>query len=102
MGLLGLESDSFHLVGESSIGKSTALAVAASVYGNKDYVQTLRATDNALEGLAAQHNHALLILDELSQLSARIAGEVFYMLANGQSKASAFKTGQARNRALWC
>ncbi|MDQ8039122.1 MAG: DUF927 domain-containing protein [Rickettsiella sp.] len=102
VGLLGLESGGFHLVGESSIGKSTVLAVAASVYGNKDYVRTLRATDNALEGLAAQHNHALLILDELSQLSARIAGEVFYMLANGQGKARAFKTGHARNIALWC
>ncbi len=63
VGLLGLESGGFHLVGESSIGKSTVLAVAASVYGNKDYVRTLRATDNGLEGLAAQHNHALLILD---------------------------------------
>lgn len=61
----------------------------------------LRATDNGLEGLAAQHNHALLILDELSQLNSRIAGEVFYMLANGQGKARAFKTGQARNIVLW-
>lgn len=40
VGLLGLESGGFHLVGESSIGKSTVLAVAASVYGNKDYVRT--------------------------------------------------------------
>ena len=102
VGLLGLESGGFHLVGESSIGKSTALAVAASVYGNKDYVRTLRATDNGLEGLAAQHNHALLILDELSQLNSRIAGEVLYMLANGQGKTRAFRTGLARNILIWC
>ncbi|WP_218814608.1 DUF927 domain-containing protein [Rickettsiella endosymbiont of Dermanyssus gallinae] len=102
VGLLGLESGGFHLVGESSIGKSTALAVAASVYGGKNYVRTLRTTDNGLEGLAAQHNHALLILDELSQLNSRIAGDVFYMLANGQGKARAFRTGQAKNIATWC
>ncbi|WP_218814170.1 DUF927 domain-containing protein [Rickettsiella endosymbiont of Dermanyssus gallinae] len=102
VGLLGLESGGFHLVGESSIGKSTALAVAASVYSGKNYVRTLRTTDNGLEGLAAQHNHALLILDELSQLNSRIAGDVFYMLANGQGKARAFRTGQARNIATWC
>ncbi|WP_010598056.1 DUF927 domain-containing protein [Rickettsiella massiliensis] len=101
VGLLSLESGGFHLLGESSIGKSTLLAVAASVYGGEQYVHNLRATDNALEGLAAQHNHALLILDELSQLNPRIAGEVFYMLANGQSKSRAFKTGQARNRHYW-
>lgn len=101
VGLLGLESGGFHFLGESSIGKSTLLAVAASVYGGENYVHNLRATDNALEGLAAQHNHTLLILDELSQLNPRIAGEVFYMLANGQSKSRAFKTGQARNRQHW-
>ena len=85
VGLLGLESGGFHLLGESSIGKSTALAVAASVYGSEDYVHTLRATDNGLEGLAAQHNNTLLILDELSQLNKSCAGQVFYMLANGQA-----------------
>ncbi|MFZ2485619.1 MAG: DUF927 domain-containing protein, partial [Candidatus Rickettsiella isopodorum] len=101
VGLLGLESGGFHLLGESSIGKSTLLALAASVYGGENYVHNLRATDNALEGLATQHNHTLLILDELSQLNPRIAGEVFYMLANGQSKSRAFKTGQAKNRQHW-
>jgi putative DNA primase/helicase len=101
VGLVGSESGGFHLLGESSIGKSTLLAVAASVYGSENYVHNLRATDNALEGLAIQHNHTLLILDELSQLNPRIAGEVFYMLANGQSKSRAFKTGQAKNRQHW-
>ncbi len=101
VGLIGSESGGFHLLGESSIGKSTLLTLAASVYGGENYVHNLRATDNALEGLATQHNHTLLILDELSQLNPRIAGEVFYMLANGQSKSRAFKTGQAKNRQHW-
>lgn len=101
LGKLNLESGGFHLRGDSSIGKSTILQGAASIYGGKFYVQNLRATDNALEGLAAQHNHTLFILDELSQLNPKIAGEVFYMLANGQSKARAFKYGTARGRLTW-
>lgn len=101
LGKFTLESGGFHLRGDSSIGKSTILHSTASVYGGKLYVQNLRATDNALEGLAAQHNHTLFILDELSQLNPKIAGEVFYMLANGQSKARAFKYGTARSRLTW-
>jgi putative DNA primase/helicase len=95
------ESGGFHLRGESSTGKTTALLVAASVWGGKSYVQNWRATDNGLEGLAAQHNDTLLILDELSQIDPRYAGEVAYMLANGQGKARASKSGSARQRLNW-
>jgi len=95
------ENGGFHLRGESSTGKTTALLVAASVWGGKSYVQNWRATDNGLEGLAAQHNDTLLILDELSQIDPKYAGEVAYMLANGQGKARASKNGSARHRLSW-
>lgn len=75
--------------------------MAASVWGGRDHVQSWRATDNGLEGLAAQHNDTLLILDELSQIDPRCAGEVAYMLANGQGKARAGRTGNARLRSVW-
>lgn len=99
--ITGAESGGFHFRGESSAGKTTTLLVAASVWGGKSYVQNWRATDNALEGLAAQHNDTLLILDELSQIDSKFAGEIAYMLANGQGKARAFKNGQARQRLNW-
>jgi uncharacterized protein (DUF927 family) len=95
------ESGGFHFRGESSTGKTTALLIAASVWGGKNYVQNWRATDNGLEGLAAQHNDTLLILDELSQIDPRYAGEVAYMLANGQGKVRASKNGSARQRLNW-
>ena len=95
------ESGGFHLRGESSTGKTTALAVAASVWGGKDYIQNWRATDNGLEGLAVQHNDTLLLLDELSQIDPKYAGEVAYMLANGQGKVRASKSGAARQRHNW-
>lgn len=97
----GTDGGGFHLVGDSSCGKTTALRVACSVWGVRDYLQRWRATDNGLEGMAAQHSDGLLCLDELAQLDARVAGEAAYMLANGQGKSRAGRTGGARPRATW-
>ncbi|MBL8328720.1 MAG: DUF927 domain-containing protein [Rubrivivax sp.] len=97
----GTDSGVVHLVGDSSCGKTTALRVAASVNGGRDYLQRWRATDNGLEAVAALHSDALLCLDELAQLDARVAGESAYMLANGQGKSRAGRSGAARPRLSW-
>lgn len=99
--LAGDESGGFHLRGGSSSGKTTALRVAASVFGGPDYMQRWRATDNGLEALAEQHNDALLILDELAQIDPKAAGETAYMLANGSGKARADRGGAARVIKRW-
>jgi putative DNA primase/helicase len=97
----GTDGGGFHLVGDSSCGKTTALRVAASVWGGRGYLQRWRATDNGLEALAAQHSDGLLCLDELAQLDSRVAGESAYMLANGQGKSRASRSGGARPRLQW-
>ncbi|MDP2165662.1 MAG: DUF927 domain-containing protein [Hydrogenophaga sp.] len=97
----GMESGGFHVRGDSSSGKTTALKVAASVYGGPSYLQRWRTTDNALEAIAAQHCDGLLILDELAQVDPKTAGECAYMLANEQSKARATRTGTPRARLSW-
>jgi len=97
----GMDSGGFHLRGDSSNGKTTALRVGASVYGGASFVQRWRATDNALEAIAAQHSDLLLILDELAQVDPKVAGECAYMLANETSKARSTRTGQARPRLTW-
>lgn len=100
--LAGEDSGGFHLRGTSSSGKSTALKVAASVWGNPEkYRRLWRATANGLEGLASLHNDGTLILDELSQMSPHEVGDAAYMLANGQGKARAGRTGAARPAAQW-
>lgn len=97
----GVESGGFHFRGDSSSGKTTALKVAASVYGGTNYLQRWRTTDNALEAIAAQHCDGLLILDELAQVDPKTAGECAYMLANEQSKARATRSGTPRARLSW-
>jgi uncharacterized protein (DUF927 family) len=47
------------------------------------------------------HNDGLLILDELSQVDPREAGEAAYMLANEQGKTRASRVGTARAAASW-
>ena len=97
----GVDSGGFHFRGDSSGGKTTALKVAASVYGGPSYLQRWRTTDNALEAIAAQHCDGLLILDELAQVDPKTAGECAYMLANEQSKARSTRTGTPRARLSW-
>jgi putative DNA primase/helicase len=98
---VGGESGGFHFRGDSSSGKTTALRVAASVFGGASYMQRWRATDNAIESIAAQHCDALLVLDELAQIDPKQAGEVAYMLGNGQSKARATRTALPKPRLSW-
>jgi uncharacterized protein (DUF927 family) len=99
--ITGMESGGVHLRGDSSTGKTTALRAAASVWGGMEYLQRWRATDNGLEALAAQHSDCLLVLDELSQVDPKAAGEAAYMLANGGGKARANRTGGLRDPASW-
>ncbi|MEG1971372.1 MAG: DUF927 domain-containing protein, partial [Burkholderiaceae bacterium] len=101
----GLESFGLHWRGSSSSGKTTLLRVAASLWGKPtkgEYLQTWRATANALEGLAATHSDAFLALDELAELDPKEAVAVAYALGNGSGKARASRTGGAvRERLRW-
>ncbi|MEO8525790.1 MAG: DUF927 domain-containing protein [Caldimonas sp.] len=96
-----VEGGGFHFRGISSIGKTTGLRVAASVWGSPAYMQRWRTTDNALEATAVQHCDGLLILDEIGQMDARVLGESAYMLANGQEKGRSTRSGLARRKRTW-
>ena len=104
LAITGDDGGGFHFRGASSSGKSTALAVAGSVWGGggtRGYVQSWRATDNGLEALSAMHNDCCLCLDELSQIDSKAAGQAAYMLGNGVGKARAGREGQARKSHEW-
>jgi len=96
------DSGGFHFLGASSSGKSTAQKIAGSVWGHPEkYWHSWRATANGLEGLSAIHNDGLLILDEISMADSKEVGEAAYMLANGQGKTRAGRTGMARQSFRW-
>ena len=98
----GINSTIFNLIGKSSIGKTTALRVAASVWGNKRFIQQWRATSNALEAIAESRNDNLLILDELSQSSGKDISETFYMLGNSRGKSRMKSDSTLRKAKSWC
>ncbi|HVN89191.1 MAG TPA: DUF927 domain-containing protein [Candidatus Binataceae bacterium] len=98
------ESVGYHLRGPSSLGKTTAMLVGGSVVGGgglKGYMRQWRATANGLEGVATQCCDSLLCLDEISQLGSKEAGEVAYLLANGQGKSRARRDGSSKPAATW-
>lgn len=71
LALLGEGSFTIQVVGRSSIGKSTALVVAGSVWGchlppdnTLGFGQSWNTTLNGIADVAMAHNHVLLILDE--------------------------------------
>ena len=103
----GTTGGGFHFTGPTSIGKTTAFLIAASVWGRgteKDpnsYMQKWRGTSNGFEYLGEQHNDCTLILDELSQIDAVEAGLVAYMLADGAGKARAKSGGGLRQKPTW-
>lgn len=99
--ICNLQNFGFHFVGNSSSGKTTCLSVAASVFGTPEYLVTWKATDNAMESIAYKRNDSLLILDELSEIAPSKAGEVAYMLANGQGKKRLDKDCNARETLSW-
>lgn len=100
--LLGIEPGGFHLVGQSSVGKTTAMRVAASVWGSVGgFIRSWRSTSNGLEAVAASLNDCVLLLDEMNQATPQEAGETVYMLGNGQGKVRMTRTGAGGRLYQW-
>jgi uncharacterized protein (DUF927 family) len=98
---LGMEGGGIHLRGPSSEGKTTTLAVGASVWGEPTRIESWRATCNGLEGVAALHNDCFLLLDELKEIEPREAAGAAYLLANGSGKRRGRPQGGVRPRLSW-
>ena len=93
-----------HLRGGSSLGKTTALRVAGSIYGGgglNGWIRSWRTTDNSLEAVAAAHCDLVLCLDEIGEATAEAVMAAAYMLANGAGKGRAGRDGSARRAAEW-
>lgn len=98
------ENGGWHLTGQSSKGKTTALCVAGSVHGgggDKGFIRRWRATINGLETVAETHHDSLLCLDEIAECKPDDVNEAAYMLANGQGKARQSRGGALRRTLEW-
>ncbi|MDR2646078.1 MAG: DUF927 domain-containing protein [Holosporaceae bacterium] len=94
-------SNAINLMGRSSIGKTSVLYVAASLWGTKKFVQQWRSTSNALEAVAESHNDGLLVLDELGQISSKDLGNIVYMLGNEKGKSRLNSDSELRKSKEW-
>lgn len=90
----GMENIAIHLFGPSSIGKTTLLKIASSVWGS--VIHNWRTTDNAAESVAELSNDGMLLLDELGQVSPSAADQLSYMLGNGLGKLRSKRSGDAK------
>jgi len=104
------ETGGFHLHGLTSRGKTTALMVAASVWGNgappsntsgESFINTWRTTANALEGIAAARNDIFLAIDELGQAEADNVPRVVYDLSSGAGKERLNQKAALVNKKQW-
>lgn len=98
---LNVPGGGFHIVGGSSIGKSTINHVAVSVWGNRSRFKTWRSTGNALEQIALVHNDNTLILDEIGEANKHEMENTVYMLANGFGKERSNKGFENRDTKTW-
>lgn len=99
---LGFKTMGFHMVGPSSLGKSTLSTVAGSVCGGVDYFRTWNTTAAALESTAAEHSDSILILDEINQADPMTVGQTVYQLGNEEGRARATDTGGSnRTQHTW-
>lgn len=108
--ILGLDGGGFHIYGHSSRGKTTALQVAASVWGCgsdpaidsvNSFAQRWNSTANALEAIAAVHSDLLSALDELGTYNGTDLGIDIYTLAGGQGKSTLTSSRKIRQVRTW-
>ena len=92
----------FNFCGPSTTGKTTALDVAASVWGYPEkQKRTWRLTDNGLESICALYNDSVLYLDEMGEVEADSLQGIAYMFAGGTGKTRARRDGGAKNLQSW-
>jgi len=94
--VLGEEGGFVHYVGNTSIGKSTILHVAKSVWGF-DNLGSFRTTDNALESVCKNSNDGAMFLDEIGEIEPEAFFKIIYMLANGVTKGRSDRSGNAKS-----
>jgi len=102
LALLDADGGGFHVLGDSSSGKSIALLAGAGVWGKpRDFMRTWNATSTGLEGVATLRNDTLLVLDEIGEAKPQDVGSIIYALGNGTGRQRGKVTGLPRQVQKW-
>ncbi|MDB8556541.1 DUF927 domain-containing protein [Turicibacter sanguinis] len=103
---LCLESQFFHIFGESSTGKSTACALLASTFGSpnireKGLVCSWNITPNALQGMLANNNGVPLVFEEASLANISDFSSIIYTVGEGKEKMRMNAELEIRDPRVW-
>lgn len=94
-----------HFWGETGCGKTVALMLAASVWGNPDvgrYIKTFSGTKVSMELYASFCCNLPILFDELQVISDRkMFDDIIYMLTEGASKGRGAKEGGLQVQRRW-
>lgn len=93
-----------HFWGGSSIGKTTLLLMASSIWGRPKrdscgqggYMHQWLGTAVSFEGIACAHNDGLLVLDEIGEATSKTVAATAYMLGNGITKSRGNRDGNTK------
>ncbi len=89
---LQVDDHIFNIYGNSSIGKSSALAAACSVtgFGMNNFLNT----NNSFESVFVCHNDGCVVIDEMGLARPDKMGEFVYVVVNGKTKGRANQKGE--------
>lgn len=82
------------LIGSTSIGKSTALRLCASLFGDT-HILTWHASKNGVNAVMRDFQDRVCVIDEVNQSTGTVFAEAAYDLTNDSSKLRATPSGSA-------
>lgn len=102
---IGVNGFCVHIWGESGRGKTVALMLAASVYGDADpksgIIRNGKTTSNGIEPVLGFFNDCAVIFDELTTLTQEQITDMVYKFAQGQGKGRMTKSAGLQKTYTW-
>jgi putative DNA primase/helicase len=98
---LRLPGIGFHLLGDSTTGKTTCLIAGASVWGPPEFLLSWRTTVNNLETQCGSRSDTAIIIDESHLVEARHLDAAIYVVIHGVSKGRLNRDATAKDTMRW-
>lgn len=102
---IGVNGFCVHVWGESGRGKTVALMLGASIYGDPDpksgIIRNGKTTSNGIEPVLAFFNNCPVYFDELTTLTQEQITDMIYKFAQGQGKGRMTKNATLQKSFTW-